>query len=51
MSPMEILIMLNPDEEMDSKDIYTPDLKPLTKEDMDEIAEMFAFLFDEEKAA
>lgn len=43
--------MLNPDEEMDSKTIYTPDLKPITQEEMDELADYFSFLFEEEKAA
>lgn len=43
--------MLNPDEVMDSITVYTPDLEPMTKDDMDEIAEMFMFLCEEEKAA
>ncbi len=43
--------MSNPDEYMDSKTVYTPDLKPMTQEEMDELSAMFAYLFEEEKAA
>lgn len=44
--------MSNPDEAMDNFNaVYSPDLKPLTQEDMDEISELFAFLCEDEKAA
>lgn len=44
-------VMLNPDEEMDSLNLYHPDLKPITQDELDELASLFAFLFEEEKAA
>lgn len=43
--------MENPDEAMDSLTVYTPELRPITQEDMDEISAMFMFLCEEEKAA
>lgn len=43
--------MQDPDEVMDSINVlYSPDLVPMTQEDMDELAELFSFL-NEEKAA
>ncbi len=43
--------MQDPDEAMDvMNEVYSPDLVPMTQEDMDEIASLFAFL-REEKAA
>jgi len=51
MSIMEAT-MTNPDEAMDSMTVlYSPNLEPLTLEDMAEIAELFAFLCEDEKAA
>lgn len=44
-------MLSNPDEVMDSiTELYSPDLKPLTQEDMDELAELFSFLREEEAA-
>ena len=44
--------MLNPDEEMEGMPVlYSPDLAPLTEADMEEIADLFAFLCEDEKAA
>lgn len=47
---MEV-VMQDPDEAMDvMNEVYSPDLVPMTQEDMDEIAELFAFLREEEAA-
>ncbi len=42
--------MLNPDTEMDSRTVYTPDVEPMTQADMDELAALFSFLREEEAA-